>query len=117
MEYEHTGDTLHPTTTSIEYIVLKCTSDVFPGLAGSPVIQMNQGMYVAYLKSYESVRKHNECISFNKWSTIHWATTKVSIKYKTCCNLGNVIFVDTFYPSKLNTLNILAVLQIKISTE
>ena len=57
VEYEHTGDTLHPTTTSIEYIVLKCTSDVFPGLAGSPVIQINQGMYVGYLKSYESVRK------------------------------------------------------------
>ena len=57
MEYEHTEDILHPTATSIEHIVLKSTSDVFPGLAGSPVIQINQGMYVAYLKSYESVRK------------------------------------------------------------
>ena len=46
VEYEHTGDTLHLAVMSIEHIVLKCNSDVFPGLAGSPVNQISQGTCV-----------------------------------------------------------------------
>lgn len=44
VEYEHAGDSV-PTTASLEHVVLKCTSDVFPGLAGSPTDLQNQGTY------------------------------------------------------------------------
>ena len=44
VEYEHTGNsiTLYP---SVEHVTLKCNSDIFPGLAGSPVDPSNQSMY------------------------------------------------------------------------
>lgn len=46
VEYEHTGDSmsLYHIAPSLKHIVLKCISDVFPGLAGSPINQPDQGM-------------------------------------------------------------------------
>ena len=44
VEYEHDGDSipLYPTTASLEHVALKCNSDIFPGLAGSPIDLLNQ---------------------------------------------------------------------------
>lgn len=46
VEYEHVGDNvlLNSALPSLEHIVLKCVNDTFPGLAGSPVNLLNQGM-------------------------------------------------------------------------
>ena len=44
VEYEHAGDSisLYPATVSLEHVTLKCNSEIFPGLAGSPVDLPNQ---------------------------------------------------------------------------
>jgi len=45
VEYEYVGDEvpLNPTVLSLEHIILKCVSDIFPGLAGLPGDLPNQG--------------------------------------------------------------------------
>ena len=60
VEYEDTGDgiTLYP---SVEHVTLKCNSNIFPGLAGSPIDLLNQSTY--YVK-YVCVNGNGAAIVF-----------------------------------------------------